>query len=144
MNSLGLNGPKIHAIYSVELQRLMTWWHDDMMQCKHAKMNATYKTNHPTKLGRHRKKASGVPVSGCHKNSENQLYDLASVIIMTRYHQSLYLGNYDNRNSTVLHPQVGWTSDEYFKSNMFVKPVHWKPTQLDYFSQYFPTRSQCQ
>ena len=33
MNSLGLNGLKIHAIYLVDLRKEMTWWHDDMMQC---------------------------------------------------------------------------------------------------------------
>ena len=41
----------------------MTRWHDDMMHCTNAKMNATDKTNYPTKLGKPRK-ASEAPVLG--------------------------------------------------------------------------------
>ena len=46
VNSLGLNGSKIHAIYLVELRKEMTWCnaHDAMM-------NAKNQTNHTTKPG---------------------------------------------------------------------------------------------
>ena len=60
MNSLDLNGPKIHAIYLVSFKMgcMMTWCnaHDAMM-------NATNQTNHTTKT-RKSMKASEAPVLG--------------------------------------------------------------------------------
>ena len=65
MNSLNLNGPKIHAIYLVELRKEMTWWHDDMMQCTRCKdeCNRRNKTHNET---RKPWKASAAPVLGRH------------------------------------------------------------------------------
>ena len=47
MNSLDLNGPKIHAIYLVELQKIyekMAWWHDamQMMQWRMQQTNNSH------------------------------------------------------------------------------------------------------
>ena len=59
MNSLGLNGPKIHEIYIVELFKKRL--HDDMMQCK--RCNKQNKSHDKTQNSW---KSSGASVSGRH------------------------------------------------------------------------------
>ena len=45
MNSLDLNGPKIHAIYLGELQKIyemVAWWHDAMHMMHQTKQNTRW------------------------------------------------------------------------------------------------------
>ena len=75
-------------------------------------------------------------------------HDSASPITMTRRRQQLWPGAINIYKPDILAMinrqvlQAGWKSDEYFKTNIFVK--HWELNQMNYSSQYFSVWSQCQ